>query len=324
MKRILPAIFFIIGTSSAVLTYLSPSVHGAPSVHGTPSVHGRGYVKANVSESELTSPAVKQVLATLEGWLQTRETEFLAGSSLLAENLLRWSKFDVSGNYYLKPDELAEVVALSSKPWFWQLSPTSIQRKLETLSWIKSSSVSWSFFPLSLKFKIEDHQPWLVAEYEGHNWILSRALSLIVPLSSVKDSDLILELSELPRLPGLQPTTDEATYLSSSNARLRHAAGMIHLLELGKHGQAEPEGSLSDERRGLGFKVERYDLLSDGSLLLTAQDSKFSPKIRIAPTSLEEAEQVTERISAVLKDLAASGERAAEIDRRFTNQAVVR
>ncbi len=229
-------------------------------------------------------------------------------SGEVADNMLRYARVQLSGNRMLGNETILQAAGLSTKPYFWKLPLASIKRQLDALAWVKSSALSVQIFPLRLAITIEEHTPWMVAEYEGHSWILSQAVTLVAPMDSVENSELIMQLSELPRLAGLQPSPGVPTYLASSNARLQHAASVIRLL---------------DEQH-FPFSAERYDLLDDGSLKITPKDARDVPPVFVLVTTPDEAEQVSSRLTSVLKDLKARGEMPGEIDMRFKNQAVIR
>ncbi len=225
-------------------------------------------------------------------------------------NLARIGSVEVRGNYRLQRAHVLELAGLAGERplWAWELTPREIQQRLLQNSWIESVQVQSTILPYSLKLQIVEAEPWMIAEYEKHSWLVSRSGALLQPLSSLQGADLILETTELPRLDGLDAQGEVDSYLASANARFIYAVKLIKLL-------------LSAGE--LPFAVERYTLLPNGGMLLQPAAESGFPKVAVALNSFSEAERVHTNLKLVLADLQKRGERASRIDLRFKHQAVV-
>ena len=225
-------------------------------------------------------------------------------------NLMRIGTVEVRGNYRLQREHLLELAGLSGAqlPWAWELSPREIQQRLLQNSWIEAVQVRSNILPYSLRLEVVEAEPWMIAEYEKHSWLVSRSGNLLQPLSTLQGADLILETTELPRLDGLDAQGDVESYLASANARFIYAVKLLKLL------------SSAGE---LPFAVERYTLLPNGGMLLQPTQSSGAPKVAVALNSFSDAERVHANLKLVLADLQKRGERASRIDLRFKHQAVV-
>ena len=224
------------------------------------------------------------------------------------DNVSAYRVGKVEGTYRLSDRDVIRAARLEQQPHLWELAPSEIYDAIQSLPWVESFTVNWNIFPLRLDVSIKEADPWLVAEYDGDSWLVSRKNELIVPLDSLSQADFVLEAGSLPRLGGLEARTKLSSYLSSKNARLHYATKMISFLEMSN---------------SLPFSVERYELQNDGSLLVLAQQAAQYPSVRLRVTSLDEANETIERLSSILNDLRQRNERVATIDLRFANQAVV-
>ena len=245
-------------------------------------------------------------MATRRG-LALRVADTLDG---VVTNLARVGAVELRGNYRLQREHVLELAGLRGgrRPWAWELTPREIRRRLLQNAWIESVQVESSILPYALRLQIVEAEPWMIAEYEKHSWLVSREGSLLQPLSSLQGADLILETTELARLDGLDAQGEVESYLASPNARFIYAVKLIKLL---------------NSAGEVPFSVERYTLLPNGGMLLQPSAESGLPKVAVALNSFSEAERVHANLKLVLNDLQKRGERATRIDLRFKNQAVV-
>jgi hypothetical protein len=166
--------------------------------------------------------------------------------------------------------------------------------------WIEEVSYDFQLSPFLLRVKVKEAEPWLVAEFSGQSWLISKKGMSVAPLIAVNSSQDSLEFSELPRIIGIE----------ASSARFRYALQLIEDIEMGG---------------GLPFSVESFKILSEGGLSIHAKDN-VSPEILINFSSATEATEKIFQLQAVIKDLKARQEYSAGkiIDLRFHAQSVVR
>lgn len=242
-----------------------------------------------------------------EGWLGAGFTRTSSALwSRIEGRVLRLSQVTVRGNYRLDQATILKTAKLDDAPYLWAVSPEAIREKLLSLPWIDEASVTLAPYPARATIEVQEAEPWLIAEYEKHSWLVSQKGNLLQALDTLDNADVILETTELPRLDGLQSQASLESYLSSANARFRYAVKAIKLLLAGGE---------------LPFPVERYTLLPNGALALHPEGG--SPQVLVAIRSHEEAQQTVGRLRSVLEDLTARGEQAQRIDLRFRNQAIV-
>lgn len=244
-------------------------------------------------------------LSTFQSWQKV----FNQNARRVAANVLQYRLEGIEGAYRVPVEDIRAAAGLEQGRSVWQAMPAEIGAAVETLPWIERAAVDWALFPLRLQLSVDEAEPWLVAEFGGHSWLISRKFALIVPLHELRDSELVLEASRLPRLAGLESEQGFSSYLSSENARLLYAAKMIAFLEMGE---------------SLPFEAARYELQTDGSLLVSPADIPRLPLVRLTAHSYEDAAQAGKRLRNVLADLSSRGELVQEIDLRFADQAVVR
>lgn len=245
------------------------------------------------------------------------------GASLFFENvsrhLFRVSTVEVQGLHRLRRDEVLRVVGLDEVPYVWRRGAAEMERQLNALAWVEHSTVRLTPFPARAFITIQEAEPWLIAEYERHSWIISKHGKLLQPLDSVRDAQLILDTAELSRLDGLDEDAGNMTALSSANARFRLAIRSIDWLETAGE---------------LPFPIGRYHLLSNGALVLQQRarthlpaarlsDSADDPQIIVRLESLVDARNAVARLNSVLRDAKLRGEHIRRIDLRFRGQAIV-
>ena len=228
----------------------------------------------------------------------------------IARNLLQLGSIELKGNYRLDADEILAAAGLTRALWLWQVDPREIEQKLLNSPWIESVSLDLQPYPARIKIQITEAEPWLIAEYERHSWLVSRKGVLLQTLDTLHDSETILETTELARLDGLDSLPAIETYLSSANARFVFAVKLIRML------QSAGE---------LPFHVERYTLLPNGTVRLMPQQSEFSAatEFLVAAQDFEEAASCVQRLRLVINDLKARNEHPRRVDLRFKNQAII-
>ena len=233
---------------------------------------------------------------------------FAAGRGLVSANIFQYRQVDVSGLYRLSKEEVLSALDIQQYPWVWQRLPNQLDNALSLMGWVDQVEVKTKPFPLRLDIRIVEEEPWLVIEHQGHSWLLARSGRLIVPLASITDVDRIVEVAELPRLEGLDSNSEVPNYLTSPNAKMRHAVKTIRWLEM---------------VASLPFEVESYRIESDGSLSIHPVQRKKFPTVLLNINNFQAAELSLLRLNAVLDDLRERGEEADSIDLRFENQAVI-
>jgi hypothetical protein len=180
---------------------------------------------------------------------------------------------------------------------------------LSSHPWIDEFSVSTSIFPQYVHVNVKEAQPWLVADYETTQWLVSTRGVLLDPLPSISDPSLILESGNLPRLYGLKDTGSEVSFLSSANERLRYSLKSLEYVELAG---------------GFPFTYETIFLLPMGNLLVEPLESDMGERVYFTVLSLQDAHAVISKYETVIKDIKSRGEKANEIDLRFKGQVIVR
>jgi cell division septal protein FtsQ len=180
---------------------------------------------------------------------------------------------------------------------------------VEALPWINEAKITSAVFPGRVSIHVREEEPWIVAEYRGHSWLVSQRGTLLQTLDSLNNSELIMEISELPRLGGLQAESSSRSFLRSENVRFDYALQLLEMFEMAG---------------GFPFQVERITLEADGALRITAMDIKTTPEIFVQASTLAEARHSLQKLKAVLADLAQRSEHASRIDLRFLNQAIVK
>ena len=264
---------------------------------------------SSIEQSQIIYSTVSSVVSQVSERIDLLNQHFAAGYSMLRSSLTEINNVDFEDSYYLQPKTLLALGQFESSPNVFALSFDQRIESIKKHPWIEDVRVDWKILPIRLKVSITEAEPWIVAEYSGHSWLLSRQRKLLSPLAVLPNKSLVELSSELARIDGLAETPGVANYLSSENARLEYATKMVALLEMGAV---------------LSHKVDRYTLTSDGSLLIRPRPPARIPNIRLNVHTLEEAHLVAAQLGSVLEDLGRRGESAREIDLRFQPQVIVR
>lgn len=222
--------------------------------------------------------------------------------------LLSVKEVKVEGIYRLSREFVLDLALLNKRVWIWEPILGLFTTSLTESAWIDSAELSWASWPSVLKLHIKEAEPWLVSEFPDRSWLVSTRGRLLAPCDQLNDAELILEASELARLDGLSANPQALSALATVNGRFDYAMRMLRLLEM---------------TEGVPFKVEKFTLLDDGSLLASPRQTAKYPQVRLAYSSLDEASDAMERLRSILQDLSGRGERAKTVDLRFKNQGIV-
>ncbi|HMO18630.1 MAG TPA: hypothetical protein PKA63_11770 [Oligoflexia bacterium] len=209
----------------------------------------------------------------------------------------------ISSSQILAPLAIKEGMELSAD------QIRSLLSHLSSYAWIDHFKVEHKMLPQRISINVKESEPWLVVEYQGRSWLVSTKGELLEPLTSLDNPDLIREAGLLPRLYGIDPPENEQTYLSSVNERLRYASRMLDFVDLSG---------------GLPFSWNSIHLLPLGAIMVEPDSGKPAERVYFRVHSLDEASSMLLQLENVLRDIDERGEKASEIDLRFSGQVVVR
>ena len=220
----------------------------------------------------------------------------------------------VKGNHYVSTDEITKMLGINgSVPLagvFSALSERTVRAKLLTNPWIEDVSLEWRLLPTSLTVRVLEAKPFLVLTVgdleRDESWVISQKGRPIAPLTSVIQSDLVMEISSLARLQF--DLSDGAIPVSRSESIYRDSLRQVANFYAAKD---------------LPFEVEAFSVLADGGLKLHPLEVGKFPTVSIYTKNFVEMEKNLQRLSAILSDLENKGEKAVSIDLRYSNQAVV-
>lgn len=227
----------------------------------------------------------------------------------VARNLLAFSRVNVSGNYYVSDSDVLTAAGLDREPWIWKHGFGSLDQALAHYPWIASHELSWTLYPLALNIAVHEAKPWLVVELGSVSWLVSRDARLLQPLSTIKDTELIVDSVKLPRLDGIAVSGAEDPSLTVVSERLQRALRMLRFYQIAAE---------------FPFEVERFTYLGDEGLMITPAQRRRYPAVLLSDETFSDARAAIVNLKRVLDDLNERGERAARIDLRFDGQAVVR
>ncbi|MCC6221381.1 MAG: FtsQ-type POTRA domain-containing protein [Deltaproteobacteria bacterium] len=233
---------------------------------------------------------------------------FLDGGLKVLGRLLAVSPPRIQGNYYLSEADIISAVGLNRQLWIWQYWRSDVRKALMEHSWIQEATFEWRIYPLELLLNIKEEEPWLVAEFANTTWLISRSSKTLQPLRSLRDSELIVITSNLPRLDGIDVGADMEKRASRTEKRLNEALNLLRLFRIAGD---------------FPFEIERFTLLEDSGVLVTPIDARTKPKLIVTANTFSDAKAILENIKVVLGDLEKRGEHADTIDLRFKGQAIV-
>lgn len=229
------------------------------------------------------------------------------GFKPLLDNLIRVSRVHVTGNYHLSNEDVLRALQIEGRPWIFQNLNQGFLDNLSKNPWLASASASWEAYPLALHLQVREEEPWLVAQVSGKSWLIARSGKILQPLEALKDGDMILQTTELPRLEDeLKGSSDKI--LSPENARFQYAVDLLKLL---------------DAAGGVPFAVERFTLLENGGVAITPLERKSAARVLFDAQNFSEAAQKISQLKVVMADISKRGEGSKQIDLRFKNQVVV-
>ncbi len=226
-----------------------------------------------------------------------------SGLSVLSSHILKVSSVELQGAVRVQQAFILELAGLTSPKYFWDVRAGEVEAKLKEDPWIEDVTLSWRYYPLTLVVKIREADPWLVAHMGGQSWLISSEGRPLEPLETLRNSEVIVEASQLPRLDGLESGD------STENARFRYAMNILRFIEVAG---------------GLPFAVERYTVLPEGGVLALPLAGSDLPEVAFSAETLPEAEHALSQLNVVLADLKKRGEKRNRVDMRFRGQAVVR
>lgn len=182
-------------------------------------------------------------------------------------------------------------------------SASLAEKILKDDPWIEEAAVEVKPFSRSAQVKIQEAVPWFVTELRGQTWVVSRRGRLLQELRSIQDSDLTVEVSQLPRVRGIE--------VHGADSVMREAERIHMLMKL--LGSLESAGKIP-------FDIESYELVEDGSLAILPLNASL-PTVFIKADTAEEARSKLRLLEEVLKD--SSSERLAKVDLRVPGRAIV-
>lgn len=278
---------------------------------GTPQVVRPKVLSFSDSLSQPVSQATpkeqsNQSESSIAGYVKAAQAAYLRRVETLKDNLLRLSRVELKGTYRVDKQEMLSYLGLSPTASLFSTVLPNLGARLAQHPWVEKFKIDYRLYPLALEISIEEREPWLIAEYEKHSWLVSTEGHLIQPLDSLKNKELIFETTELPRLDGLDPLVGKDSFLNSANARFNYARQQLRFLQASS----------------LPFSVERYTLLPNGEMRLSPAE-RNNLEVILLCQDYEEAKLLSARLKSVLADLDSRGEKARRIDLRFKNQVVV-
>jgi len=225
-------------------------------------------------------------------------------------------ELDCSGNVRLKCGELEKRLRSAGALELWNLSlkelgfplsggSSSVQRFLKRDPWIESSSIEVKPFSRTGKLTIQEAIPWFVTELRNQSWIVSRRGALLQELQSIQDPELTVEVSQLPRVRGVEYRGADSVMREAE--RIKICANLLATIAEGGR---------------VPFEVENYELMEDRSLAITPFDASL-PTVFFSAESAEEARGKLKMLKDLLADVSSRGERVTKVDLRIPGRAIV-
>lgn len=303
-------IFALLLISFTLVLYLSSRYLRKDVAHaGASSKQVEQFATSSVEGASLLYNSGATTLTLIASTLSDLHSSFWSGAQELEQNLTQLATVEFQGQYYLEEALLRRLAQVETNPGVFEVSLKERLAALQAHPWVEQVESKWQVLPPRLFIEISEAEPWIVAEYAGHSWLLSRKRKLLSPLAMLTNPTLIERTSAKGRIDGLADTPGAENYLSSENARLEYATKMVSLLEMAKV---------------FTFPIDRFSLRSDGSLLVTPRPPSTLPSVRVNVHSLGEAQRVALQLREVLQDLEKREETAVELDFRFQPQVIVR
>ncbi len=231
-------------------------------------------------------------------------------------NLFQVRQLDCQGNARIRCDTLlrrlaeADALRLSSFSFSEVGLPfgggsSAAVKVLRDDPWIEQVTIE--LFPFSRRavVQIQEAIPWFVTELRKQTWVVSRRGALLQELISIQDPALTVEISQLPRVRGIEMRGGDS--LLREAERVQSVTQQLAALEAG--------GTLP-------FEVEAYELLEDNSLAVVPFDAAL-PTVFFHADSADEGRLKLRLLKEVLQDARNRGERLARVDLRVAQRAIV-
>lgn len=266
---------------------------------------------------EDSQPPVRHVQnRPASGFYQRLKAGAVLSAKRAAENVFSLGEVSIEGQYYRSKEEIISLLgaggaadgADAGRISLFNAYQTDSIGRLKSDPWFSEVRSEWSVFPLALKIHVTEREPWIVAEYAGEPWLISRTGIPIQPTRTIKQTRLAVLTSNLPRLDGLDPLPGSDSNLSSPSIRLAFAAKLLRLVE-----SAGP----------LPYTAERFTLDSDGNLAIQPMDIAHDPVILLGPGDFKSISSRLKDLHTVVADLKKRGEHPKKIDLRFQDQIIV-
>jgi cell division septal protein FtsQ len=213
----------------------------------------------------------------------------------------------IIGSRYLEKESIKEL--FRDQPFeSGKLSLLEIRNILLRSPWVKKIDLTSAFFSNEITANLVEYKPFLVAKIQGKSWLVSKGGTLIQPLKFITNKDLIVKVSELPRVSGLRKLKGTFGVLSLNQTYHKTLSQIKNLNEIG----------------GIPFQVDEYRILSDGALEVLPLDFFKYPTAIIDASDLSRAKYSLNKLRLVLRDIKKRKERASNVDLRYGNKVVVK
>ena len=227
--------------------------------------------------------------------------------SELLKSTFEVRQISLRGNQRVANAEVDKLLDLDQPRWVWDVIFEDLPAKLRRNPWIENAQVSWKYFPFVVDVSVQEAEPWLVAEYRGESWLVSRSGKLLQASKTLRTPDAIMETASLPRLDGVELSSAGELDAAAVSRRLEYALRVLRLVDIGG---------------GVPFGVEKYSILPNGGVVISPSEVSI-PKVLLAPETFDDARIQLRRLGAVLADLRNRNESAQTVDLRFTDRAFV-
>jgi hypothetical protein len=212
------------------------------------------------------------------------------------------SKISITGNRYVKPEQIFELLDSQQFFYVWELARDSVKQQLLRDPWLQDVKFKWQIFPLGVELVIKEQVPYAVVEFYNESWLVAQTGEMIESLASVINPQVIVSASQLPRMTGIDELKNRFTTYASAGNRLKYALAFLKALQGVKQ---------------LPFSIESIALLEDGSFLVIPVEIKKYPKI-IFPYSVKDNMLVAiKKINAIIQDAQDNNKKLTKIDLRF-------
>lgn len=249
------------------------------------------------------------VLSAIAGALKESRAFIRQKFELVAASVFRVSDIELSGEYRLSADEIARGRLSTANVSLFAALSDKKAKELVNNPWIENVEVRRQVFPARVELKVREVEPWLVAQIGERRWVVSKRGELVQPLDAITNQNLMVDLSELPRLEILPGRN--ADNLDNSELRFKNAVGQLKLLNAA--------GSFP-------YPISEYKVHDDGVMELIPEELERYPRVLLSVENFKNAETLISQLKSTLSEIARSAAplRVSEIDLRFAGQAVVR